>query len=368
MKKQDAQRYMLEAIALARRAEGMTRPNPPVGALVVKDGQIIGRGYHRKAGGPHAEVYALRQAGERAVGAELFVTLEPCSTHGRTPPCVERIIASGIKQVYWSVLDPNPKHAGRAEALLRSERIRVFKGICEDAGHDLLAPFAMRTTQKRPYVTLKCGMTLDGKIADRYGKSQWITGPAARAEVQSLRRRVDAILVGANTVMADNPSLLPRPDRGRRPWRVILDPKGRVSHQSSVFADDNASQTIIALGPQVTEQKQNRYTRAGAHVLVLPRTDRRIVSALLRALAEWDVMHVLCEGGGVLAESLICAGVVDEYYCFVAPSFLGGSGLDMLRGQGWTMQERPRLVFQEIRNVGEDVLIRARPARVEDER
>ena len=201
--------WMQRALRLARRGEGLTRPNPPVGAVAVKSGKIVGEGYHRRAGGPHAEVVALSKAGTKARGCTLYVTLEPCCTWGRTPPCTDLILSSGVRRVVVSVRDPNPRHSGRGLTLLRRKGIRVIEGVCAEEGMKLIAPFAKWIRRGLPYVTLKLGMSVDGKIADRKGRSRWITGPEARNKVHELRRRVDGILVGGGTVRNDDPSPAP---------------------------------------------------------------------------------------------------------------------------------------------------------------
>ena len=222
------ERWMRRALALARRGEGCTRPNPPVGAVVVVRNRLVGQGYHQIAGGPHAEVHALRKAGRHSAGATLYVTLEPCSTQGRTPPCTDAIIAAGVRRVVVAVRDPNPRHAGRGLIVLRRKGIEIHEGVVADQATELLRPFAKWIQHKTPYVTLKLAMTLDGRIADAQGRSQWITGPAMRGAVHALRRRVDAILVGRETAAIDDPNLLPRPARGRQPFRVVVDSRGRL--------------------------------------------------------------------------------------------------------------------------------------------
>ena len=359
----DAHRHWMErALELARRGEGLTRPNPPVGAVVVQDGRLVGAGWHRRAGGPHAEVYALRQAGERARGATLYVTLEPCSTHGRTPPCTDAIRTSGIAEVVWAATDPAPGHRGSAGRLLRSAGVRVVTGVCRAEGEALLAPFACRLRTGRPYVTLKMAMTLDGRIADRRGLSRWITGPAARAEVQRLRRRADAVMVGAGTVRTDDPSLWPRPAGRRTPWRVVMDPAGRTSPRARVYTDERAAHTLVALGRSVPAARVKAYGRHGAAPLWVPAGRVASVRSVLKQLAGLGALHVLCEGGGQLAASLLRAGVVDELVFFVAPAVLGAAGdFAVVGGPGWLLPGAPRLKFIEQRTVGPDLMIRAVP-------
>lgn len=353
--------WMAEALRLARLGEGLTRPNPPVGAVVVKQGKIIGRGYHRKAGGPHAEVYALRQAGAKARGATLYVTLEPCSTFGRTPPCTGAIIRAGIGKVVVAVSDPNPRHAGRGVKLLRRAGIEVVSGPGAGEALALLAPFASSMTRRRPWLTLKLAESLDGRIADAAGRSKWISGPEARKVVQGLRRRADAVMVGAGTVVKDDPSLLPRPARGRKPWRIVVDAAGRVPVDSRVFSDASAQQTILATTRRCPARRQAQYGAGGAKVLVLPVAGRGVsLPALLKSLHGLGVLHVLCEGGGELAASLVRARLVDELVLFVAPVIVGGDGMAAVGGKGWPLSGAPRLQIVEACRVGDDVMIRAR--------
>lgn len=356
--------WMARALELARRGEGLTRPNPPVGAVVVRRGRRVGEGYHRKAGGPHAEVVALRRAGARARGATLYVTLEPCCTWGRTPPCTDAILAAGIRRVVVSVRDPNPRHAGRGLLLLRQAGLQVVDGVRADEGRELLAPFAKWITTGRPMVTLKLGMSVDGRIGDAAGRSRWITGASARRAVHDLRRRVDAILVGRKTAELDDPSLLPVPTLGRRPLRVVLDARGRLPLRRRLFTDGLPGQTLVL----TTTASSSRY-RAGllkrgvAVAVVRARAGEVPPDRLLRELGRRGILHVLCEGGGTLAESLIRAGVVDQYWFFVAPVIVGGrEAVPAVAGMGWTLARAPRLEFTGSMRIGQDVLLRAIPA------
>jgi diaminohydroxyphosphoribosylaminopyrimidine deaminase/5-amino-6-(5-phosphoribosylamino)uracil reductase len=338
----DAQ-FMLRALELARQGEGLTRPNPPVGAVLVQSGKILAEGFHQKAGGPHAEVCCLeawsREHGTARLSPEalrastLYVTLEPCSTQGRTPPCTELILKYGIGRVVVSVRDCNPKHAGRGLDLLRAGGVDVVEGVCEPEGRALLAPFSKFITEGMPYVTLKLAMTADGRIADRTGASKWITGPEARERVQAMRRRADAVMAGAGTVRADDPSLLPRPDEGRRPWRVIIG--DRIPPESNVLTDEAADRTLVRSGD---------------------------LAAILRELAErHDVMHVLCEGGGRLAAGLIEAGLVDEFAFFMAPKLLGSEGIPGIGVLHTALAGAPELAFETVERAGRDLYIRAVP-------
>ena len=354
---------MGEALRLARLGEGFTRPNPPVGAVVVKAGRAVGRGYHRVAGGAHAEVLALREAGTRARGATLYVTLEPCSTWGRTPPCTELILRMGVRRVVAAVADPNPRHRGRGLRMLRARGVQATLGVGKEEAERILQPFAKHIRQGLPYVTLKLAASIDGKIADATGRSRWITGAAARREVQALRRRVDAMVVGARTAVADNPSLLPKGGRTGRPYRVIVDARGAVPLTAAVFCDGRADQTVIATTSRCPRRLQQAYRDTGAQVWVLPQAGTRVSTrSLVSRLGRAGVLHALCEGGGELAASLIAEGVVDELLFFMAPCVIGGRNAPgAIGGVGWPLASRRCLEFVEITRVGPDLMIRARP-------
>jgi diaminohydroxyphosphoribosylaminopyrimidine deaminase/5-amino-6-(5-phosphoribosylamino)uracil reductase len=359
MRAQDEQ-WMRRALVLARMGEGLTRPNPAVGAVVVRGGRMVGEGYHRKAGGPHAEVVALRKAGARARGATLYVTLEPCSTWGRTPPCTEAILAAGVRRVVIGVTDPNPKHAGRGLDILRKRGVAVTCGICQAEAAEVLAPFATHMLHQRPRVILKLGMTMDGRLADPKGRSRWITGTAARQQVHALRRRSDAILVGRGTAELDNPSLLPVPSGGRRPWRIVLDRRGVLSPRNKIFTDGHPAQTLVVIGCDVSARYRAALKRRGVELLECP-TDRTgfRLDALLKCLGKRGVLQVLCEGGGTLAGSLLRRNLVDEAWLFMAPRLLGDQARPAVAGARWRLDELPTLRITGATMVGEDVLIKA---------
>lgn len=363
----DDGRQMQRALALAQRGEGRTRPNPPVGALVVCEGVVVGEGFHRRAGAPHAEIEALRGLERKQTeGATLFVTLEPCSTTGRTPPCTDAILRCGIARVVVSVKDPNPKHAGRGLRILARHGVKVTSGVCREEGEALIAPFAKWVSVGRPYVTLKMGMTLDGRIADPAGASRWITGAAARREVGVLRRRVDAVLVGANTAIRDNPSLRrSTARRGINPWRLILDAAGRLPLDAKIFTDGQSTNTVIVATSRCPMVRRAAIEATGARVWICGRGERVNLNMLMERAGREGLLHVLCEGGGVLAEALVRQRLVDAYWFYVAPAFLGGGGTPVLGGRGWPLGLTPRLKFEEMRRVGDDMLIRAFPAEEE---
>ena len=325
---------MQRALALARRGVGMTRPNPPVGAVLVKGGRIVGEGWHRDAGRPHAEVEAILRAGASARGADLFVTLEPCCTQGRTPPCTEAIRAAGIHRVWVATRDPNPRHQGRGIRLLRRMGIETHVGLEADVAQALIEPFAARMLQGRPRVLLKMACTLDGRIADPSGRSRWISGTAARERVQELRRASDAVLVGAETVCVDDPGLLPHPARGRSPWRVVVDSRGRTPLSAAILRT-KPEQTIVAVTSRCDPARRKAYEKRGTRCWVFDpdRHGHVPVGALLRRLSkECDVMQVLCEGGGMLAGSLLGGGWVDELHWIVAPRWLGPDARPAISG------------------------------------
>ncbi|MEE9367261.1 MAG: bifunctional diaminohydroxyphosphoribosylaminopyrimidine deaminase/5-amino-6-(5-phosphoribosylamino)uracil reductase RibD [Pontiella sp.] len=332
------EKYMKRAIELAKRGEGLTRPNPPVGAVLVIDDQIIAEGWHHKAGEDHAERDCLGKLPPIAATlqqATLYITLEPCSTHGRTPPCTNLILEKGIGRVVVSVVDLNPQHAGRGLDLLKEAGVEVVSGVCEVEGRALIAPFEKFITTGLPYVTLKLASTLDGKIADSEGNSKWLTGAEARERVQEMRRRTDAVMVGSATVFADNPSLLPRPADGRNPWRIIIGKE--IPSNSTVLTDEAAEQTLVRTGK---------------------------LEEILKELArDHGIMDVLCEGGGKLAAGLVEAGLVDEFAFFIAPKLMGADGLPNFAKMGGLIGDVENLVFQSVERVGNDILIKAKPTR-----
>lgn len=361
--------WMARALMLARRGEGLTRPNPPVGAVIVRarrlisQGYLVGQGWHHRSGTPHAEALAIRNAGARARNATLYVTLEPCCTQGRTSPCTQAIIQAGIRRVVLAARDPNPRHNGRGVAILRKAGIEVIEGIGAPAARQLIAPFTQWIRTLHPYLTLKLAISLDGNIADERGRSRWITGPAARRQVHAWRRSADAILVGANTVFVDDPTLLPKPPGGRRPWRIVVDTRGTLAPNARIFTDGNQPQTIIATTRRCPARRQTAWRSTGVQVWVLPESQGRVsLGALMKKLGKLGCLHVLCEGGGELAAALIHAGLVNEFRFFIAPRIIGGGKAPRaVGGAGWPLSAAPKLIFTECRRMGQDLLIKARP-------
>lgn len=318
---------MARALALAARGLGATSPNPPVGAVLIRGNRVVGEGYHRRAGGPHAEVLALRRAGSRARGATLYVSLEPCChLDKRTPPCVPAIIASGVARVVIAARDPNPKVRGRGLTALRRAGLRVDPGVGSADAELLIEPYRTLITSGRPFVTLKAASTLDGKIATAKGESRWITGPAARKLVHQLRGRADAIVAGIGTILADDPSLTARTGavRGRMPLRVVLDPSLRIPLRAKVLRGRKAP-TLIVTTPQSTRARRAALQKIGADVLVLPSHRGKIKwRTLLSELGRRGIASLLIEGGAEVNASALHEGAVDRVLFFLAPRMLGG--------------------------------------------
>ncbi len=315
--------YMQRAFELAEKGRGFVNPNPLVGAVIVRNGTIIGEGYHAEYGGPHAEVNAIRDAGD-CRHATMHVTLEPCSHHGKTPPCTDAIIDAGIEKVIIASKDPNPEVAGSGVEKLRNAGIEVEADVDDARNRELNAFFFHYIKKGTPFVMLKTAMSADGKIATRTGDSKWITNAASRQFAHELRHRAMAIMVGAGTVLADDPRLTSRIE-GREtahPVRIILDRRGDIGPSTKIFSDD--AETIIVTS-RASKERMESYERAGAEVLHMPEKDGAIdLSALMRTLGARGIDSVLLEGGSRLNESALRAGIVHRAYVFIAPKFIGG--------------------------------------------
>lgn len=319
--------YMRLALELAARARGRTAPNPLVGAVVVKDGKIIGQGYHQKAGTPHAEVHALREAGTKARGSTMYVTLEPCSHYGRTPPCSKAVIEAGLAEVYVAMQDPNPKVAGRGIQQLRAAGIKVEVGLLSEEARRLNEIFIKYITTKRPFVLLKTAMTLDGKIAARTGHARWITGPEARNTVHQIRDEYDAILVGVNTVIADDPELTCRlpGGEGHDPVRLILDSRARMPLNARALQFDSPAPTIIVTTDLAPEENLTGLKAAGAEVITVPCLGGRVdLPELLAELGRREISSLLVEGGAEVSAAFLSGALVDKVLWFIAPKIVGG--------------------------------------------
>ncbi|HUI67463.1 MAG TPA: bifunctional diaminohydroxyphosphoribosylaminopyrimidine deaminase/5-amino-6-(5-phosphoribosylamino)uracil reductase RibD [Nitrospirota bacterium] len=320
------EKYMRMALCLAEKARGRTSPNPMVGALVVKGSMVISRGYHRQAGEPHAEAIALKKAGKAAKGATLYVTLEPCShTNKRTPPCSPLVIRSGVKRVVIAMIDPNPHVSGGGVKALRSAGIDVVAGMLESEAKKLNEAFIKHVTTGMPFVTLKIAQTLDGKIATASGESRWITGKEAREEGHRLRDTHDAILVGINTVLKDNPALTTRIPGGRDPIRVIVDTRLRTPLNAKVIAQKSSARTYIATLSGTPKEKFNKLLDAGAEILIARGTKGHIdLRSLMKMLTRFGVTSVLIEGGAEVNASALRSGIVDKVVMFIAPTIMTG--------------------------------------------
>ena len=361
---------MGRAIRLARQALGTTSPNPAVGAVVVRDGAIVGEGCTQPPGGPHAEIGALRQAGELSRGADLYTTLEPCCIYGRTPPCTKAIVAAGIRRVFAAARDPNPRIFGQGCRELQDAGVQVQMSQGEEAqaAEELYRSFAKHIKTGLPYVFAKFAMSLDGKIATRNGDSKWITGPEARALVQQFRRESDTIMAGVNTVLADDPQLTCRDPQGnpleRQPLRVVLDSQCRTPAGARLLSEPG--QTLVATVSTAPAQDRARLETAGAEVFAAPPgPDGRVdLGALLEELGKRGVVNLFVEGGGVVLGSLFDQGLVDRVAAFLAPVIIGGeAAASPVAGQGISrMADAWKLERARIEQVGGDWLVTGYPA------
>ncbi|BBW95744.1 bifunctional diaminohydroxyphosphoribosylaminopyrimidine deaminase/5-amino-6-(5-phosphoribosylamino)uracil reductase RibD [Geobacillus icigianus] len=359
--------YMRLALNVAKAGSGQTSPNPLVGAVVVNGGEVVGLGAHLKAGQPHAEVHAIRMAGDKARGATVYVTLEPCSHYGKTPPCADLLIEAGVRRVVVATTDPNPLVAGKGIDKLRQAGIHVDVGILKEEADELNRMFFHSIATKTPFVTLKYACSLDGKIATATGESQWITSSAAREDVHRLRAQHDAILVGVNTVIADNPKLTVRIGEQRKnPLRIILDTRLRTPLDAHVVTDREAETWIIA-GRGASREKAVAYERRGVRVVSLP-TDRVEVGAVLRLLGEQKVMSLFVEGGSRVHDSFLRAGAVNEVVAYIAPKLIGGQDAPTpIGGLGFPrLAEALELDIRRVERIGPDVKIAAVPKRKEE--
>jgi diaminohydroxyphosphoribosylaminopyrimidine deaminase/5-amino-6-(5-phosphoribosylamino)uracil reductase len=318
--------WMARALELAERGRGHVEPNPLVGAVVVREGQVVGEGWHQRFGGPHAEVHALAAAGTAACGSTLYVTLEPCCHHGKTPPCTEAVLAAGIGRVVAAMKDPFPQVAGKGAEQLRAANVAVVFGIGEEAARRLNAPYLKLLATGQPYVHLKWAMTLDGKIATRTGDSRWISNEASRRLVHELRGRVDAVVVGIGTVLADNPQLTARPCGPRTAVRVVLDSRGRLPATSLLAQTARSIPTVVAATEAISPERAAVLEECGCGVLRLPATTGRPgVQALLAELGRRRMTNILVEGGSAVLGSFLDAGALDEVHVFLSPRLAGGA-------------------------------------------
>jgi diaminohydroxyphosphoribosylaminopyrimidine deaminase/5-amino-6-(5-phosphoribosylamino)uracil reductase len=350
----DDEYFMKMALHLAKKGRGYTSPNPLVGAVIVKGGQVKGRGYHQSIGEAHAEVNAIANAGSEARGATLYVNLEPCNHTGRTPPCTRKILEAGIKRVVFAMEDPNTI-AGGGAAFLKKHGVEVRKGVCEKQAERLNEAFIKYVQTKRPFVILKCAATLDGRIATRTGDSKWVTGEKARRFVHQLRHGVDAILVGIGTIRADDPSLTTRlrSRKGADPVRIVLDTHLSISPEARILKLDSDSDTILVTGRKIAEDKKKSFIQQP------DASDQIDLNLLMDQLGSMGIASVLIEGGSRVIASAFSSGIVDKIHFFYAPKILGGDdGIPICRGTGRRlMKESIRIKNIRVRRFDDDVMI-----------
>lgn len=354
------EKYMRLAMQLAGNAIGRTSPNPLVGAVIVKDNRVVGCGWHRKAGTPHAEVHALNQAGELAQGADVYVTLEPCAHYGKTPPCAKALVEAKVKNVYGGLLDVNPKVAGKGFKILEDAGIHVEYGFLQDELRKQNEVFFKWIEHKKPFVVLKAAMTLDGKIATATGQSKWITNETSRAYGYKLRDIYDGIMVGINTVIEDNPMLTARVDGGKNPIRIVVDSSLKIDINANVVQNKSAK-TIIATTDKADKDKILKLQAQDVDVIVVDKdeNDKVDIEKLLDILGQQNICSILVEGGATLSGSFVAKKLVDKVYFFIAPKIIGGKEAKTpVAGTGiLNLQEAIALKDIQIEKLEEDILI-----------
>lgn len=354
------EKYMRLAMQLAGNAIGRTYPNPLVGAVIVKDNRVVGCGWHRKAGTPHAEVHALNQAGELAQGADVYVTLEPCAHYGKTPPCAKALVEAKVKNVYGGLLDVNPKVAGKGFKILEDAGIHVEYGFLQDELRKQNEVFFKWIEHKKPFVVLKAAMTLDGKIATATGQSKWITNETSRAYGYKLRDIYDGIMVGINTVIEDNPMLTARVDGGKNPIRIVVDSSLKIDINANVVQDKSAK-TIVATTDKADKDKILKLQAQNVDVIVVDKdeNDKVDIEKLLNILGQQNICSILVEGGATLSGSFVAKKLVDKVYFFIAPKIIGGKEAKTpVAGTGiLNLQEALALKDIQIEKLEEDILI-----------
>jgi len=364
MKNYDHQYFMKMAYKEAEKAVGWVSPNPPVGCVIIKNGRIISQGHTQKPGSDHAEIRAIKKAGERAAGASLYVTLEPCCHHGRTPPCTDAIIAAGLARVVVSMTDPNPNVRGRGNRTLKKNGIEVIRGIEEQRGKQLYRPFRKYITSGMPYVRYKAAVSLDGRIAAEGGASGWISNAASRRSVHRLRQRCDAVMVGIGTVISDNPRLTVRMTKSRptrkAPRRIVFDPRGRIPLTARlVQKTDKETDAVIIIHCIMSARKQRELVRRGHRLLRISRNEQGepdLVHAA-REVAELGIIDILFEGGGKTAALLYRQGLLDEMILYTAPLLLGSGGVPLIEEAfGSRIQDVPRFDYVESAEIQNNIM------------
>ncbi len=344
---------MRYALRLARKGMGSTSPNPMVGALLIKRGKMVGKGYHKRKGEPHAEAIAIEDAGDEASGSMLFVTLEPCVHYGKTSPCVDKIIKAGIRKVYVAALDPNPIVYGNGVRRLQQEGIEVEVGLCRSDAMQLNEAYNKFIVIKQPFIILKAAITLDGKIATHNCKSRWITDTSSRTLVHKLRSTVDAVLVGLNTVKVDNPLLTTRLVEGKNPKRIVLDSKLSIPENAKILGDDCIVATTIS---------RDRNIRAEVWHLKRDKRGKVDLKDLVQKAGEKDITSLLVEGGREVFTSFLKEGLVDKFYLFIGNRILGDGGVSFIGDLGISkLEDSFRIRYESVRRIGKDLLITAYP-------
>lgn len=353
------EKWMKRALELAKNGRGWTSPNPVVGAVIIKDGNNIGEGFHREFGSPHAEIEAIRAAGSSAKDATLYVSLEPCCYYGKTPPCLEAIIMSGIREVVVGTMDPNPNVNGEGIRILRNAGLKVTVGVLEKEAKWINRGFFSYIQKKRPWVTLKLGLTIDGYIADITGKSQWITSESSRYFAKQQRLEYDAVMVGMGTVFKDDPSLLPDSLDGYIPYRVVLDDMLNIPYRVKLVSDDYRKRTIVLTATDKKGNKKNQLESSGIHVMNVQGNDLGWINlnSALKSLAEFGITSIYCEGGGQVAGSLVSHRLVDEFQLFISPKIIG-KGIAGFSGFMKSLDEAIILKWDEPEKIGDDILIK----------
>jgi diaminohydroxyphosphoribosylaminopyrimidine deaminase/5-amino-6-(5-phosphoribosylamino)uracil reductase len=359
-------KFMKAALAQAKKGLGRTSPNPAVGAVVAKGDRILAKGFHRKAGTAHAEIEVLDKLGGRAPDGTLYVTLEPCNHHGRTPPCTEAILQSGLTRVVVGMKDPNPGVAGGGCDFLRKSGIEVTTGVLETDCRQLNEVYIKFVKTKRPFVMLKSALTMDGWIATSQGDSKWITNEDSRQFVHRLRDQVDAVMVGIGTILADNPSLTTRLDRrrGRDPLRIIVDTHLRTPFNANILNAESSASTLIAVGPETGGREKRFLEKKGVSILNCPAKEGKIdLDALMGILGNMEICSILMEGGASITGSMLREKLVDKFHIFTAPKILGGGdGTPMAAGPGpKRMEQCLRLKNTQLRRFGDNILVTGYP-------
>jgi diaminohydroxyphosphoribosylaminopyrimidine deaminase / 5-amino-6-(5-phosphoribosylamino)uracil reductase len=354
------EKWMAFAIQEAGRAKGRTSPNPLVGCAIVKNEKLIASGFHKRAGGPHAEISALRKAGKAAKGADVYVNLEPCDHKGRTGPCTSALIAHDVGRVFVAMRDPNPLVNGRGIRQLRRSGIKVQQGICRKQARKLNETFIHKMHTGQPMLVAKIAQSLDGKVATHTGQSQWITGPKARKEGHKLRSEHDAIMVGIGTILSDDPRLNCRNPRGRDPLRIILDSQARtpIASQTLSIIESSSAGTLIVCANDAPKRKVTRLAAAGAEILQLPRTSQGLcLKTLLTQLGQRDILSVLLEGGPTLLGSFLSEGLIQKFHIFMSPQFIGGTkSLAAMGGVGFAnLADTTKINLEPPRWLGPDL-------------